>query len=533
MNEMRPGEQILINRVLKAAREYPGRTALHFSNIRVTYSELLSLAGSYARTIRKLQEPSEVVAILAERSLDAYAGILGILLAGKAYLPLNPGFPTERNAYILEKSGTSTLLFGAECLKETESLVSIRRRSLNIVCRDMDSLNELGILDMHSKNLVDHEIMDIPGDLSVDPDKPAYLLFTSGSTGVPKGVSVSNSNVCAYLDNISSMVDFLAEDRFTQTFDLTFDLSVHDMFVCWSSGACLCIPEDNSTFGIIRYLKQMQPTVWFSVPSVAVLLQRMRLLKKEAFPWLRLSFFCGEALLEETAISWAQAASNSEVINLYGPTEATIAVSSYILPGDPRQIKSLNGIVSIGRLFEGHDFVLSDEEDGKGILCVSGTQVVAGYFEDEVLSRQYFFEYGTPSPNEHATTSHRYYITGDRVQLDVDGDFFFLGRADAEVKISGYRVNLLEIDHAIASMDRVKQAVTLYLKPGSGDAFLVSFIVSKEKGDDIPAIIGHCRQKLPTYMVPEKIIFVDDIPLNANGKTDRNALTENYWEHYG
>jgi amino acid adenylation domain-containing protein len=515
-------EQILIHRFLASAIKYPDRPALEFARYQFTYAQLLKKAHAYAREIASLKETSPVVAIMGHRTFDGFAGILGILLAGKGYLPLNPGFPPDRNRYILERSGTHTILTGGGYPEDVMNILSSSRMDYRVIEKASDALDGQDELDL--AGVFD----DPPGTglaglpVSV-PRDIAYLLFTSGSTGKPKGVAVSNRNVTAYLDNITSLFHFTPEDRFTQTFDLTFDLSVHDLFVCWSAGACLCVPEDGTSFGLRPYMDQLKPTVWFSVPSVAVLMDRMRLLKENTFPWLRLSFFCGEALLYDTAISWKNAAPSSKIINLYGPTEATIAVGAYPLPEKAAEVKTQNGIVSIGKLFPGHQYILGDEEDNKGMLCLSGPQVVEGYFRDERMTNECFFETGTPS---------LFYNTGDLVLSDKEGDLFFLGRADSEVKISGYRVNLLEIDHVISSVSKVEQAATLYLEDPGGMKRLVSFIVMKDKEDDIPYILKHCRRQLPQYMVPEKIIFADALPLNPNGKTDRRALAEIFRNHY-
>jgi amino acid adenylation domain-containing protein len=522
---MHKTDYILVNRVIRAAQKYPDRPAVMISDQVYSYSQLLQRASSFANSIHHTGDRALVVGILAHHSIDAYAGILGILLAGKGYLPLNPRFPAHRNLLMLKRSGAQTLIAGKECLDSLNEILDSAEIPLNLIVAEDFLPEEIGNRNLHHLYHVERQVHPDIRELETDPDSLAYLLFTSGSTGSPKGVAVFNRNVTAYLDNLSSLVEFSPEDRFTQTFDLTFDLSVHDLFVCWSAGACLCVPEDNSSFGLSRYLRQMQPTVWFSVPSVAFLMDRMRLLKDNSLPWLRLSFFCGEALHVSTAAAWKRAAPRSEVFNLYGPTEATIAVSAYRVPEDIARVKERNGIVSIGRLFEGHEFILEGDQPMMGMLHIIGPQVVMGYFKDDLLTEKYFAQKGTSSLN--------YYNSGDLVEQDEQGDLFFLGRADSEVKISGYRVNLQEIDHTVASLDNVRQAVTLYLTEPDSESFLVTFIVPHTKKDDIFFVLEHCRKMLPHYMVPEKIIFVDELPLNPNGKTDRNALAETYRQYHG
>jgi acyl-coenzyme A synthetase/AMP-(fatty) acid ligase len=348
---------------------------------------------------------------------------------------------------------------------------------------------------------------------------PAYLFFTSGTTGKPKGVPVSSGNLSSYLDFMLRTYDFQPEDRFTQNFDLTFDLSVHDIFLAWSSGACLCVPHDNSSFVMAGFIREKKPTVWFSVPSVVMLMGRMRLLKPGAFPSIRLSFFCGEALHSRTADAWKSAALQSRIVNLYGPTEATIAISQYELPDNSKLWKSALGIISIGRVFKGNRFTLqgAGPVQCEGELCLSGNQVVDGYFENEEADKDSFCI--------DPVSRQKWYNTGDLVKEDKDGDLFFYGRKDAEVKISGYRVNLKEIENVLAGYEAVAQTVVIFEQDEEGQGTIVAFILgNKSQKIEEKALDSECRQQLPWYMVPGKYIFVDEIPLNTNGKVDVAAL---------
>jgi amino acid adenylation domain-containing protein len=355
------------------------------------------------------------------------------------------------------------------------------------------------------------------------PQNPAYLLFTSGTTGKPKGVPVSNRNVAGYLDFMLKTYDFQPEDRFTQNFDLSFDLSVHDLFLAWSSGACLCVPQDNSSFAMARFIREKQPTVWFSVPSVITLMDRMRLLKPAAFPSVRLSFFCGEAFHSRSATAWKTAAPQSRLVNLYGPTEATIAITHYELPDKSEQWKSELGIISIGRVFKGNSVMIQEgtSQLGEGELYLSGNQVVDGYFENEQADREAFFH----DPGKQQL----WYKTGDLVKVDKDGDLFFLGRKNAEVKISGYRVNLKEIENVLTDYEPVAQAVVIFEQAADGQGIFVAFILgNKPEKIEEKELDAFCRQQLPWYMVPGKFIFVEEIPLNPNGKVDVASLKKTY-----
>ena len=499
----------LAGHVWQTARQYPRYTALELGDRRISYQELYRQAAMVARAILDLDTINPYVAVMADKSFFCYAGILGILMAGKAYLPLNPRFPAARNVQILEKALTRVVIAGENSDDELDEIMDNYIHEVYIIFPE------------------ETDNSDSPGFVPkiVDPREPAYLLFTSGTTGAPKGVPVSNQNVTAYIDYMLKNFDFRTDDRFTQLFDLTFDLSVHDIFLAWSKGACVVVPQDNSSFAMSRFIRDKRPTVWFSVPSVAGLMEKMRLLKPDAFPSLRMSFFCGEALQVKTAVSWKTAASESSIINLYGPTEATIAIAIYELPENQEEWKSELGIVSIGKIFEGNNAIILNAHTDKihGELCLSGEQVVKCYLENEEADKTAFFT----NPGDNL----RYYKTGDLVKADEDGDLFFLGRTDSEVKISGYRVNLKEIENMLEKYETVKQAVVLYEEAYEPAGVTLAFVealfadkLTAEKDLD-----DHCRHNLPWYMVPGKIIFVEEMPLNMNGKIDKSALKEKYY----
>jgi amino acid adenylation domain-containing protein len=493
----------LAGRVWETVRKYPAYAALELGDRQYSYKELYDAAASVMRAITELDDPNPFVAIMADKSFTCYAGILGILLAGKAYLPVNPRFPAARNLFMFEKARIRVIIAGENADEELEEILDIYPEDVFIIFpEEMEWRQESGL----------------PPRI-IEPGQPAYLLFTSGTTGNPKGVPVSHANVCWYLDQMMQYFDFGTDDRFTQLFDLTFDLSVHDLFLAWSSGACLVVPPDNSSFAMARFIREKQPTVWFSVPSVVNLMDRMRLLKKGAFPSIRLSFFCGEALPLRPAQAWKTAAGHSRLVNLYGPTEATIAVSYYELAEDPQSWKSEMGILSIGKVFEGNYYLLHDTgpENSPGELCLAGKQVVEAYYDNEEADKEAFFK----DPG----SGQSWYKTGDLVKVDEEGDLFFLGRKDAEVKISGYRVNLKEIEYVLAGYQKVAQAVVIFDVDAEGQGITQAFILLKENAAQAEKELdAHCRQQLPWYMVPGKFIFVKEIPLNANGKIDTIAL---------
>jgi amino acid adenylation domain-containing protein len=435
------------------------------------------------------------------------------LLAGRAYVPLNPKFPLGRNIGMIKRSKSACVILG----QEESSLKSAIREQAG---------HELAFIIPGKEDLLNGSsgVSEVKVTGSVCAEDIAYMMFTSGTTGVPKGVPVKNRNVCSYLDHMLEEYDFLPGDRFSQTFDLTFDLSVHDLFLCWLSGACLTIPASDTALSFPRYINDRNISVWFSVPSMAVLMDKMRMLRKDYFPGLRLSFFCGEPLLERTARAWKQAAPSSGIINLYGPSETTIAISSYEWE-DNSDNKAKNGIVSIGKIFRGHNYLILDEgerpvENGQqGFLHISGPQVIGGYLDDKDTEDSF-------KKLEQEDTGP-WYNTGDLVEEDECGDLFFLGRADHEVKVSGFRVNLLAIDETMRRLSGTGNLATIALvEEKTGTTTLVTFI-EKQKDEIIDKdLLSYCRNELPWYMVPQRLVPIDRLPLNVNGKIDRKKLAE-------
>ncbi len=504
---------ILIHRFLSSAEIYSENPALEVGGEVWSYSALLSLSAGIARRIMSISDESSPVAILAAKGITAYAGILGALMASRPYLPLNPRFPLNRNLEMIQRSAAGTIIVANDQLDLMDDIIQQHNGALNIINPD---LKESGYI----------EPAGIVPEIQSTKDQTAYLLFTSGTSGAPKGVPVSNRNVTAYLDNLMGMYKFHESDRFSQTFDLTFDLSVHDLFVCWLSGGCLCVPAADKPFAYPKYINEHKITVWFSVPSMAVMMDKMRLLRPAFFPSLKWSFFCGEPLLEKTAHHWQQAAPSSRLINLYGPTETTIAIAAYEWQKSPDKNKSGNGIVSIGKIFKDQQYRILDDEKqaleakSQGLLHLSGTQVIDGYLqarEDESMS------FVKLDPKSDIS----WYNTGDLVLEDADHDLFFLGRADAEVKISGYRVNLLEIDETLRQLGKINNLATIAVEDQStGTQSLVSFVENDEEEFNEQRLLEICRKQLPWYMVPQKIIRIAHLPLNDNGKIDRNKLIE-------
>lgn len=459
--------------------------------------------------------PRSLVAVIAEKTIDSYAAILGAHLAGLGYVPLNPKQPAARMADMLDKSGTRILVAGGVA---TRPLLEAATNGLQVVGSDAFELAKLNSdFPAHDFAVVQPGAEIAPAD--VTPEALAYLLFTSGTTGQPKGVPVSFGNLDSYVRSASALLGLGPADRCSQAFNLNFDLSVHDIFVTWAAGACLYPLSAADLLAPARFLRAHGLTAWFSVPSVAMMMQRTRTLRPDVFPSLRHSLFCGEALPEATAEAWAKAAPDSRLLNLYGPTEATIAITCHEWRPGTAEVRY--GLVPIGRAIGAQRTHLLDEAGaliegpGRGELALEGDQVTQGYLNAPDLNAAAY----VPVPGRPGA---RCYRTGDLVERDGDGLLHYVGRLDSQVKLRGHRIELQEIDRALRAASGLDLAVALALPADGPVQEIVGVVASADL--DTQGVLDRCKARLPDAMLPARIVALDDLPLNDNGKIDRKAV---------
>ena len=512
---------------LHHAEKNPNAPAAVVRGITRSYGELHSMAATLAGAVTDaVGGRPERIGVFTYRSDTAYAATLAALFAGAAFVPLNPNFPPAYTASLMSQADLDAIIVDNTCLPQ---LASVLRDpgSVWIVAPNADREQvSVGTRILDRRDLLSTRARrELP---PVTPEDTAYLLFTSGSTGVAKGVPVTHGNVTYFMEIMSRRYAIRPEDRFSQAFDQTFDLSVFDLFMAWTNGAAVYTMSPVDLLSPAKFINQHRLTVWFSVPSVAAQMCRRKTLHPGILPSLRWSLFCGEPLPQPIAEAWQLAAPNSTLENLYGPTELTIAC--FVHSWDPIRSPALcrNGVVPIGRPHDGLMALVADEnlnlvaDGGTGELCVSGPQTTPGYWRTPDITAE---RYVSLPVSRHET--RLFYRTGDLVTRLAEGDYIFLGRADQQIKVLGHRVELGEIEAALRAQPGVEHAVAFGWPPSGSAAESVIAVVSGDD-PDIERLFTAAKAMLPLCAVPRLIFTVLEMPLNANGKIDRRALEKRF-----
>jgi amino acid adenylation domain-containing protein len=469
----------LLHEIFEAqAASHPGDVAVVFGGQETTYGQLDARANQVARYLRRRGVGrGAFVAMLLPRSVEAYAAILGILKAGGAYVPIDPEYPVERIAWIVEDSAAAAVI-------ATADFEQIGRENTEALPCEAE-----------------------PGDL-------CYLIYTSGSTGRPKGVMVEHRNACHLVMEENCIFGVRGADRVFQGPSLSFDLSVEEMWLAFAAGATLvaATPEmAQAGPDLSWWLAELGVTVLSCVPTLLSMLDAESL----DLPSLRLLILGGEKCPNQLVERWARR--GRRIVNTYGPTETTvIATYADLSPGKR---------VTIGRAVPGYRVSLLDDQlrpvapGQTGEICIAGAGVARGYRGLATETSARF----VPDPFEHDDS--RMYRSGDLGRIDSEGNIEFMGRADGQVKLRGQRVELGEIESALLRDGSVQAAACSVRDGASGDMQLIAWVVAKgEAPVNEECLRADLRKWLPAWMVPSQIETVGELPLLASGKLDRAAL---------
>jgi D-alanine--poly(phosphoribitol) ligase subunit 1 len=508
----------------ESAHKHPEKLALFADGKNYSYRELLHRVVAVADWLASGDgTPPKRVGILASRSAEACIGILAAAWVGAAYVPISLKQPEMGAAGLLKRSGLGALIAdrrGSQILtplvrEQAPRKILAVRGSISADSGERTAyFDDLRFDDLHFDNLPTSGRFGEPVVLGADA--PAYILFTSGSTGTPKGVILPSGAIDHLLNVMQADYPLSHTDRIANTSEVSFDISVYNMFATWRAGASLHIIPAAQAMAPAKFVQEHEITTWFSVPSTAVFMNRMGLLKPAAFPSIRYTFFCGEPLLTAIAEAWRRAAPNSVVVNMYGPTEAAVMCMGQDYGPD---CVSTRDCVAIGRPFTGMQVAIEDAERSfaapgtPGELLLAGPQLALGYLDDPEKTASRFV----------TINGDRWYRTGDLAHCDQNGIHHYLGRVDNQVKILGYRVELEEIEcHLRDSTGCAEVAAVAWPFHGGSALGVVGFLVGYKGSEaEIKTALQH---RLVSYMVPTRVHVLPEMPMNNNGKVDRNAL---------
>ncbi|MEV4534069.1 amino acid adenylation domain-containing protein [Asanoa sp. NPDC049518] len=466
--------------------QQPERTAVVCGTDSLTYASLAAEARALAAELRRRGVArGDLVGVRVTRSIDVPVAIMGTLLSGAAYVPLDPAYPAERLDFITAEAG-------------------IR----HVVGQDLPARGHPPALDG-----------SLPSLPSLSRGDRAYVIYTSGSTGRPKGCLISHGNVLSLLEAALPLFDVGPDDRWTQFHSINFDVSVWEMWGPLVTGGTLVVVDPDAAYdpeALLDLLLTRQVTVFLQVPAVFRLLFEAHVEAGRPPHALRYVIFAGEAVDLATAAAFAT--DSVRLINMYGPTETTVYATFKHL--DDEALRGTTNRSPIGRALPHLTISLRDDDgvpvpDGSaGEMWIAGAGVSAGYLNRPELTAERFV----------TRDGVRHYRTGDLARRLPDGELEFLGRIDRQVKLRGFRIELGEIETVLRGCATVRDAVVEVARGSELGDYLVAYVVPTDDGFAAGEVRTECERRLPPHMLPATYVVVPVIPLTPSGKVDRSAL---------
>jgi amino acid adenylation domain-containing protein len=478
----------------EAVNQFNENIALEFQEEKLNYGELNKLSNKYAQYfIKNISE--RIIGISLNRGLDAIAVIMGILKAGKAYLPIDKKYPIERKNAIIEDSSLKTL-----------------------ICSEIESLN-IKQIEIEDLKKITCDLINTNPEIEIKENDPAYLIYTSGSTGKPKGVLVGHGSLSYFTQASAKHYHIDRVDKMLQFASISFDAAIEEIFPTLINGATLVVRDENMISSNKQFLKKCReykisildlPTAfWHQLTS------ELDILEKDDFEFIRTIILGGEAVKRSAVEKWfSHFDKQIELVNTYGPTEATVVATKHII------CKSdLYAEIPIGKPIANASIIIIDENRNvlplgvPGELCLGGNCLALGYFNKQKQTEEKFIH----------LNGLKFYRTGDLVRERIDGNLEFLGRIDKQVKIRGFRVELSEIENRIRQFEKTSECVVAAQNINQNHLDIVAYIVQKQ-GYEIKELKSYLEQNLPEFMVPTYFVEIDKIPLNISNKIDFKSL---------
>ena len=486
--------------------------ALKYNGKKITYKVLNALSNCIANFLQNQGiSKQDVVGIFNTKEPIGYATMLACLKLGAIYTNIDEENPKERLKKIFSTA-------------QPKLLISDHQPNATITETAQKLLIPLYYLE--EKDLADYGDQNLQLTKAITGSDPAYIMFTSGSTGMPKGVLISHSNIIGFIDWSSHRYDISPNDIFAQVSPIYFDNSVFDFYTALFSGASLApIKKEalKNPLELVKTVDRLGCTVFFSVPSLLIYLSTMKVLHKEVLNSIRIFTFGGEGYPKSKLKKLYEIYSpHARFINVYGPTESTCICSSYEIGQE--DFENLEGLPPLGKINKNFDYLILNENGMSvnvgetGELCLLGPNVGLGYYND--MERTNISFVANPLQKNYF---EKMYMTGDLVYADESGLLWFTGRKDNQIKHMGYRIELEEIENAINSLACVNQSAVVYKRIHTTYGKIVAFIATRDnaKESEIKKLL---QDLLPAYMIPNIIQIYERLPKNPNGKVDKVHL---------
>ncbi|MBO0727221.1 MAG: amino acid adenylation domain-containing protein, partial [Blastocatellia bacterium] len=515
----------------RQAERRPGATALVMNDERISYADLEEASNRLARQLKAAGcVPGDRVCFLTPKSATAITIELGILKAGCVYVPLDPSSPAQRLARIIAACEPWCVLVAGSAMELLREALAEAKLSAapSIGCLDAETPQETGLKVSFSRDDLT-SFSGAPLDYRNHGADTAHILFTSGSTGAPKGVQITHNNALSFVEWAIRYFGLNAEDRVSGHPPLHFDLSTFDIYATLGAGAQLhVVPAELNLIPnrIADFIRGHELTQWFSAPSLLNYMARQDVVEQDDFPALKRLLWCGEVFPTPALRRWMKLLPHVSFTNLYGPTEATVASSYYTIPACPPQD---DAPIPIGKPCDGEKLLVLDDNlqpapPGEiGGLFIGGVGLSPGYWRDEQKTSEVFLE---------TAAYGRIYKTGDLAKVGEDGLIYFLGRADSQIKSWGYRIELGEIETALNALGLLRECAVVGVNTDGfeGMAICCAYAPLPGAGGNPTTLRQALRPVLPSYMLPAHWICFERLPQNGNGKIDRRLIGERFLE---
>lgn len=482
------------------AKKYPGKIAIVDKERTITFQELRYKALSLAEIIVKKGLFKEAIAVLMPKSIDVIVCFLGIAYSGNFYSVIDVDMPLARQKKIVETLEPKLIISTLD-KKEMDDVevYPYNFENLNLLCEE----NVMGQRD----NICDADLL--------------YVLFTSGSTGVPKGVTITHQSVIDYIDWVEETFNITEEDSFGNQAPFYFDNSVLDIYTMVKTGATLFILSRelfSQPVLLLEYLKENKISTIFWVPSAMIIVANLHALKKvDLSRSLKKILFAGEVMPNKQLNIWRKYIPDAMYVNLYGPTEITVDCTFYVVD---RRFED-NEPLPIGKKIQNTGILVLNEQDELvgvnevGELCVRGVSLSRGYYNNREKTQEVFVQ--NPLHNKYIELIYR---TGDLVKYNELKELIYVSRKDFQVKHLGHRIELGEIETLVSGINEIEQCCCIYDHVKSKIILFIMGIANQDK------VFLYLKSNLPHYMIPAKVIKLSEFPMTPNGKIDRKKIQE-------